>query len=186
MGRPLDTDRRAAVLARCCDYVLAHGLAGLSLRPMALALGTSTRMLLYDFSSKEQLVSEVLAEIRRREAEMLAAHLSNAPRTTSELLRAVWSWISAPERDDFLRLFFQAYVDAATRPGAYGAAAKAMVDDWLETVTALIGGFGQEATVSATLLVAVVRGLLLDELATGDRARADLAMGEFVTLIEVR
>jgi AcrR family transcriptional regulator len=184
MGRPPDTDRHDEVLARCCDYVLAHGLAGLSLRPMALALGTSTRMLLYDFSSKEQLVAEVLAEIRRREATMLAANLSSAPRDTSELLRVVWSWISAPERDDFLRLFFQVYVDAATRPDAYGTAAKAMVNDWLETVAALIGGFDPVPPVSATLLVAVVRGLLLDELATGDRARANLAMGQFVALVE--
>src|SRR2546430_12050912 len=72
VGRPPDPDRRAATLARAADYVLEHGLADLSLRPLAAALGTSTRMLLYDFGSKERLIAAVLAEARRREAALLA------------------------------------------------------------------------------------------------------------------
>ena len=43
-------------------------------------------MLLYDFESKERLVDEVLAEIRRREAELLA-ELQAAPGTTSAARR---------------------------------------------------------------------------------------------------
>lgn len=57
---------------RATDYVLARGLAGLSLRPLAAALDTSPRMLLYDFGSKQELVSAVLAEARRRGATRLA------------------------------------------------------------------------------------------------------------------
>src|SRR5262249_32927762 len=68
MARPPNPNRKAETLARATDYVLAHGLSGLSLRPLAAALGTSTRMLLYDFGSKEELVADVLAEARRREA----------------------------------------------------------------------------------------------------------------------
>ena len=66
MPRPVDPHRREAVLEKAADYVLEQGLADLSLRPLAKALGTSTRMLLYDFGSKERLIHEILAEIRAR------------------------------------------------------------------------------------------------------------------------
>src|SRR5256885_17057738 len=72
MARPPDPERRDRTLAQVADYVLGHGLEGVSLRPLAAALGTSTRMLLYDFGSKEALLDEALAEIRRRLAERLA------------------------------------------------------------------------------------------------------------------
>ena len=56
-------DRQVRTLDKAADYVLEHGLEGLSLRPLAAALGTSPRMLLYDFESKERLVDEVLAVV---------------------------------------------------------------------------------------------------------------------------
>src|SRR6476469_7944061 len=104
MARPPDTERRARTLAAAADYVLEHGLERLSLRPLATALGTSTRMLLYDFESKERLVDEILAEIRRRE-EGLLGDLQAAAGTSAETLEAVWAWVSAPEREPFVRLF---------------------------------------------------------------------------------
>jgi UDP-N-acetylglucosamine enolpyruvyl transferase len=118
MPRPVDPHRRAAVLAKAADYVLERGLAGLSLRPFAKALGTSTRMLLYDFGSKELLIHEVLAEIRRREETLLEAEVHT--------LDDVWAWISAPEREPFLRLFFEIYVGALGRKEA-----RPLVHDWL-------------------------------------------------------
>lgn len=180
MGRPVDLARRDVMLGRAADYVLANGLAGLSLRPMAEALGTSPRMLLYDFASKEKLISSILTEIRAREASLLSNHLAGVSRTAPELLHYAWAWISAPEQESFLRLFFQVYVDAISRPGAYGGAATAMVSDWLEIVSAIIGGPNPKVT--ATLFVAVVRGLLLDGLATGERARTNEAMESFIGL----
>lgn len=69
-----DTRRRTELAAAATDHALAHGLIGLSLRPLADALGTSDRMLLYHFSNKDDLVATVLrvsndrsvAEVRRR------------------------------------------------------------------------------------------------------------------------
>jgi AcrR family transcriptional regulator len=164
MARPIDPTRSAAVLARAADYVLEHGLAGLSLRPLAKALGTSTRMLLYDFGSKERLIHEILAEIRRREAGLLEAEV----RTIED----VWRWIAAPQREPFLRLFFEVYVDALGREEA-----GPLVRDWLEFLRTSWHPPVDDAT--ATLMVAVVRGLLLDRLATGDRERTDAALRRF-------
>jgi AcrR family transcriptional regulator len=147
--------------------VLEHGLAGTSLRPLATALGTSPRMLLYDFGTKEQLIHEVLAEIRRREEHLLEADVRS--------LEDVWRWISAPEREPFLRLFFEIYVDALGLDEA-----KPLVRDWLAVLETLWRPRVDAAT--ATLMIAVIRGLLLDRLATGDRRRTDAALARFVDL----
>jgi AcrR family transcriptional regulator len=167
MARPVDPTRRAAVLAKATDYVLEQGLAGLSLRPLAKALGTSPRMLLYDFESKELLIGEVLAEIRRREASLLEAEVRT--------LEDVWAWIAAPEREPFLRLFFEVYVHGLGKGDA-----EPLVRDWLDFLRTSWHPPVDEAT--ATLMVAVVRGLLLDRLATGDRARTDAALRRFAEL----
>lgn len=185
MARPPDPERRTKTLAKATDYVLAHGLAGLSLRPLAAALGSSTRMLLYDFGSKEQLVAAVLAEARRREAALLA---EQAPAAVSgkELLHGIWEWISAPERAAFLRLFFEVYVDAIAHPDAYSDNGRAMVTEWLDSIAAAFTGAtpADVDPATATLVIAVIRGLLLDRLATGDRPRTDSALARFADLID--
>jgi AcrR family transcriptional regulator len=168
MARPVNPHRREAVLAQAADYVLEHGLTGLSLRPLAKALGTSPRMLLYDFETKEQLIHEILAEIRRREESIIEAEVRS--------LDDVWQWISAREREPFLRLFFEIYVQALGRDEA-----KPLVQDWLDFLQTRWQPPVDAAT--ATLMVAVVRGLLLDRLATGNRRRTDAAMARFTELV---
>jgi AcrR family transcriptional regulator len=168
MARPVDPTRRAATLVKAADYVLEHGLAGLSLRPLAKALGTSPRMLLYDFGSKEQLIEKILAEIRRKETSLLEAEV--------QTLEDVWRWIAAPEREPFLRLFFEVYVDSIAR-----GEAEPLVRDWLAYLEQR--WTPPVDTAAATLMIAVVRGLLLDRLATGDRSRTDDAFRRFTELV---
>jgi AcrR family transcriptional regulator len=55
-----DSSRREELAEAATDYVLEHGLVGLSLRPLAAAIGTSDRMLLYHFAGKDDLVATVL------------------------------------------------------------------------------------------------------------------------------
>lgn len=182
MARPPDPERRERTRARAADYVLEHGLEGLSLRPLAAALGTSTRMLLYDFGSKEQLVDEVLAEIRRRLAERLA-ELQAVPGTGSgETLKGVWDWVSADERAPFMRLFFETYVHALAHPESHVGRGRPMIGDWLE----FLGSRWRPETLdpaTATLFVAVIRGLLLDRLTAPDPERTDEALRRFTELL---
>ncbi|WP_206308836.1 TetR family transcriptional regulator [Streptomyces sp. A1136] len=185
MGRPSDPVRRGRTLARATDYVLAHGLAGLSLRPLAAALDTSPRMLLYDFGSKQELIAAVLAEARRRGAVRLAEHLPPQTGPVHERLRGIWEWISADERAPYVRLFFEVHAEGLVHPDAYPDQGEA-ITDWFATLGA---GFrdvctGPDDTVTPTLLMAVVRGLLFDLTATGDRHRTDRALERFAELLE--
>src|SRR5205807_11030 len=109
MPRAPDPERRAALLAAATEHVLEHGMGNLSLRPLARALATSPRMLLYHFGSKEQLVTEVLAAARVRQAELTAAWASGQPdQSPAQLLRRFWHW-QIDEHRPFLRLFFEVY-----------------------------------------------------------------------------
>lgn len=185
MARPADPGRRAKTLAAAADYVLEHGLAGLSLRPLASALGTSTRMLLYDFSSKEELIMAVLAEIRRREAVLLTGYVNASSASGPKLIQAAWAWASSAERAPFMRLFFEVYIDAIAHPGTYSRRGQAMVTEWLDQFGAALSGTPTAAAdpASATLVIAVLRGLLLDLLSTGDQERTDRALDLFTQLI---
>lgn len=185
MARPADPQRRARTLAAAADYVLEHGLTGLSLRPLAAALGTSPRMLLYDFSSKEELIMAVLSEVRGRLSGMLADYVRETGASGAGLVRAVWDWASSAERAPFMRLSFEVYVEAMTNPGAYSERGRAMVTEWLDQFgVAFVDASVTPDTTSATLLIAVLRGLLLDRFATGDERRTDQALERFAELLD--
>jgi AcrR family transcriptional regulator len=183
MARPVDPHRRTQTLGRAADYVLEHGLEGLSLRPLAAALGTSTRMLLYDFESKEKLVDEVLAEIRRRLAELLAE--LQRGRDAAGTLSEVWDWASAEERAPFMRVFFETHVHALAHPGAHTGSGRPMIDDWLRFLQSRWEPEALDAA-TATLFVAVIRGLLLDRLTAPDPERTDAALLRFTQLLQSR
>lgn len=177
-------NRRPEVLASTADYVLANGLRGLSVRPMAEAVGISHRTLLYHFGTKDQLVIEVLDHLRERDKGHIRAHLAKANvEAPADLFRAAWRQFSAPERMHYIRLFHEVFV-----LGLSGAP----YDAWAAKVsgarTAMIGaalrGIGcpdDRADAAATLVVASIRGLLLHLAATGDRAGADAAFEELLS-----
>ena len=119
----------------------------------------------------------MLAEIRRREAALLVE------REGGMTLADVWDWVSAKEREPFLRVFFAAYVDAMSHPQAHVEGGRPMVGDWLEFLGSRWRPGPLDAA-TATLFIAVIRGLLLDRLTAPDPERTDRALAQFVALIE--
>jgi AcrR family transcriptional regulator len=65
--------RRDDLLDQVTDHVLEQGLIGLTLRPVAAAIGTSDRMLLYHFKSRDELVTAVVARTTQRSVEAVQA-----------------------------------------------------------------------------------------------------------------
>jgi AcrR family transcriptional regulator len=179
MPRPPDPQRRQELRDALGDYVLAEGLADMSLRPLAAALGTSPRMLLYHFESKEGVVSEGLAVARLRQAEQSAAWLAAQPELAPDaLLRRFWRWQLAEQRP-FLRLFFEVYGLALQDPGRFPGFLEHAVADWLDFIAALLRRAdvrAARARTAATVVIAGYRGLLLDVLATGDERRTTRAL----------
>ena len=159
--------RRAELLERAYDHVLAHGLADMSLRPLATAVGSSPRVLLLLFGSKEGLVRALLDRARTDELSMLA----RLP-ATGDRVAEIWRWLAAEEHRPLLVLWAEAYVRSLVDPaGPWADFARATVRDWLDVLTA-----GLPGTERATLTLAVLRGALLDLLATGDVERTSAAV----------
>ncbi len=167
--------RKKDLLAAAVDYVFAHGLGGLSIRPLAAALGISHRTLLYHFGSKEELVVAVLKEVRERERLLFAVRTAD-PDTASAVayVRSAWRRFSDPERAGFFRLWFEVYGMALQEPEVYGAFLEGVATDWLPLIEGVLVRDGcppERAPALATLILDGVRGLQLDLLAGGDPAR---------------
>lgn len=90
-------DRRAAILERLADHVLAAGLVTASLRPLAKAAGTSDRMLLYYFNDKTEIIAATLALIAERMVTALAAHTAPKPLPLDGLIAHLSAIVLRPE-----------------------------------------------------------------------------------------
>ncbi|MFD8570112.1 TetR/AcrR family transcriptional regulator [Streptomyces sp. NPDC059639] len=180
--------RQTQLLEAAYDYALAHGLADLSLRPLAEAIGSSTRVLMFLFGNKDGLVRALLERARTDELALLD-HLrqSDAPVGLASAAEQVWTWLAAEERRPLLRLWAEAYARSLVEPdGPWAGFARSTVDDWLD-VLALCQpqperDSGDGAT-RRTLTLAVLRGALLDLLATNDETRVSKAVRRQLELL---
>jgi len=77
---------KQALLADLAQHVLKNGLNNASLRPMAKAAGTSDRMLIYHFGSKDALISELLEYLASQMATRLDRALPCERFETEQLL----------------------------------------------------------------------------------------------------
>ncbi|MFF2327152.1 MULTISPECIES: TetR family transcriptional regulator [unclassified Streptomyces] len=176
MPRPINTEKRAELLGEVVRYIERHGLANLSLTPLAEEIGTTKRMLLYYFGSRENLLARALAASRPD-----AHALFDGVTSTRELrrsARALWEAITVGEQAGPVRMLLQLLSLAATHPEQYGELAADTVDVMIGPVADAFVRLGtpeRQARARATLVVSGLRGLCQDRLVTGDAARTDAA-----------
>ncbi|HTU71058.1 MAG TPA: TetR/AcrR family transcriptional regulator [Candidatus Baltobacteraceae bacterium] len=179
MSRTVDLERRGALLERVANYVLKHGLAELSLRPLADAVDTSPRMLLYHFGSKEEMVTAVLREIRERQLALFDRLRRDNLTSPAAVCKAVWTYMSDRRSASMLKLFFETYALALRNPQAFPGFLEGAVEDWLCFLAEPLcseGATPKRARTIATIILATYRGFMLDLAATGDRARIGRAL----------
>jgi AcrR family transcriptional regulator len=177
------SNSRQKLLEAVVSYASEHGVKDLSLRDLARAVGTSHRMLNYHFGSKEALLVAIVEANESAQRAAVAHALAGGDGTPLEVLRRVWDRLADPAMWPSERLFFELYGQALQgRPGTT-ALLDGIVSTWTEPAAAVLrshGVAGAEARDQARLNLAVVRGLLLDLLATGDRAGVAGAMELFL------
>ncbi len=185
--RPAESEPRARLLAAAIEYLQTRGISELSLRELAAAIGTSHRMLIYHFGSKEGLLVAVVQEVEEQQRRFLASLAVDPSVGRREAITAMWRHFADTRLWAAERLFFEIYGQALQgRPGTAGFL-DGIVGDWLEMLTQYsiqLGSPPEQARADARLGVAVMRGLLLDLLATGDRAGVDEAVERFILLAE--
>lgn len=187
MARPTDPGIRARLRDQAADYVLSHGLGDLTLRPLARALKTNARMLVYHFGSREELMRQVLDCIREREDARIQAwfRAGKTARTLPQFLRWLWRRLATTRTRPAIRLLFELYALALRNPREYPGVLEDPLCYW-QKLTGRTGISGKPNAVDATLLLAATRGLLLDFCATGDRSRVELAIEALADFVEWR
>ena len=183
--------RKIELLEAAYRYVLDNGLARLSLRPLATAIGSSPRVLVYLFGNKDGLVRAMLARARAEELAILDQVEMSGDPAAGGLVTAVerlWGWLAAAQHQQLLKLWAESYACSLVEPdGVWGGFAAATVHDWLTVLSAYQPprerGSAQGAA-RRTLALAVLRGALLDLLATADHERVTAAVHLQLVLLQ--
>jgi AcrR family transcriptional regulator len=179
-----DSPRKRELLEAAYRYVLDNGLADMSLRPLARQIGSSPRVLLFLFGSKDGLIRALLARAREDELRYLQeardSQETSGSQGARELAREVWSWLAAPAHQALLCLWVEGYARSLLgEPGPWAGFGRDTVSDWLELLARHQPAACRDtpqAEDERTLLLAVLRGALLDLLATGDAGRVTAAV----------
>ena len=173
---------KQALLAAVVADLQAGGISDRSLRDIAAAVGTSHRMLIHHFGSREGMLTAVVHEVESEQRRFLAS-LDPQP---EQAMVAMWERLSDPRFWPAERLFFECYARACRGERPFDSLLPGLVDDWIDRVVTLgltaPGDHGAERA-RARLGLALFRGLLLDLVATGDRAGVDAAFEEFRALL---
>lgn len=176
-GRTLRWENhRNELFAAITDYILDNGVATLTLRPLAEAIGSSIASLNRQFGSKEQLVEAVCIELHTRMLDDVERARSVPGASPIGVLRSLWrDWLEPAKSREFAFLF-ELYGLAIRDPERYQWFATSIVNDWLAPFEDALTDAGlspDEARSATTLGLALIRGLHLDLAATHDISRVD-------------
>ncbi|TCC35856.1 TetR/AcrR family transcriptional regulator [Kribbella speibonae] len=165
---------RASLLAEAVEHFAKNGIGDASLRGIATSIGTSHRMLIYHFGSREGLLAEVVRTVEQQQRDLLAA-LSDLP--VEEQAEEFWRRVTEAALV-YGPLFFELSAHAMQDLPHTDSLKADLINVWLPPLIELCIRAGlppEEAPAYARLGLAASRGLLFDLLLTGDRAGVDEA-----------
>jgi AcrR family transcriptional regulator len=171
---------RSALLGRTVEHFAEHGIADTSLRGLAEAIGTSHRMLLYHFGSREGLLAAVVDAVEQGARDTLARTTEETAGETDPLETGLRYWrFVTDEALTYGPLFFELSSHAMLGLPHAAELRGRLVSTWLDALESMWTAHGMSrhtARERARLDLAVARGLLHDLLLTGDREGVDRAM----------
>jgi AcrR family transcriptional regulator len=182
-----DPARRAVLAEAATDYALEHGLIGLSLRPLAAAIGTSDRMLLYHFADKDDLVATVLRVSTDRSVEEIRA-LAPADDVAGFVV-GFWDASTSGQLERCQRLYVEAAALGLLGQEPYASVVREANDRWtaaLEQRVVEAGCPPAAARRVVVLLDAAFMGLQLDlplDRGNPDQRRAVLDLAEGLAVL---
>ncbi|MFB4302777.1 TetR/AcrR family transcriptional regulator [Actinomadura sp. NTSP31] len=187
MARPRDPHRRTQILDAVLDHLAETGLSGLSIRPVAQALGQSTRVLTHHFADKEALLAALLKRLDEIQHEQLRATegWDDTGRGIGAIVRDSWRRHLAPENIAHTRLVHE--IEGLAAAGRLGDRVPSFLAARAEFVAGALVARGldpEDARVSATFLNGAYSGLQADFLTTGDRERAEAALDRLCALAD--
>jgi len=176
------SSRKIELLDAALKYLIEHGVANASLRPMAAELGTSPRILMFHFKSKEGLLQDVFEELHSRlQASFRAMASSDSDSVRVPPLRRFWQWATSKENFPYFRLLYEAQIVALQNPQEYGRYLRKASGDWQAVAIDLMSP-SLKSKVMASLCIAVFDGLMLELMSCGDLRRLTEALDLFISI----
>ncbi|MGY4773318.1 TetR/AcrR family transcriptional regulator [Kribbella sp. CWNU-51] len=167
---------RESLLSDAVEHFAKNGIGDASLRSIAGSIGTSHRMLIYHFGSREGLLAEVVRTVEQQQRDLLAT-LSRTDRPIAEQADEFWRRVTEAALI-YGPLFFELSAHAMQDLPHTEALKGDLISVWLPPLIDLCVRAGippDEAPAYARLGLAASRGLLFDLLLTGDRVGVDEA-----------
>lgn len=172
------------LLQRALEYFAENGIGDASLRQIAAGIGSSHRMLIYHFGSREGLLTSVVEALEAGERQVLSDMMSGVHDVIDGRTMAWTFWTHIADVGHYYGpLYFELASHAMREGDIDGPLRLPNVKMWVDALTDMWSRDASltrsEARVQARLNVAVARGLLHDLLLTGDRSAVDAAMARF-------
>lgn len=173
---------RDALLEKVIAYLAAHGVGDTSLRSLAAGVGTSHRMLIYHFGSREGVLTAVIDVMARRQLDDVGAYLrANDTADPHEVAWATWNHL-ADDASVFAPLLFELSAHAMVGH-EWAGALRDLVADGVRRLALYFETLGQppeDAERLARTAMALSRGAIFDLALTGDREAADEVIRGFI------
>ncbi|MGD9530323.1 TetR/AcrR family transcriptional regulator [Pseudonocardia sp.] len=176
-------EARERLLERVLAYAAQEGITGRSLRDIARGTGTSHRMLLYHFGSREGLLAAIVAAVEARQRALMTDTARRAA-DPAEVMTDLWARVSDPAMRPSVALFFEVFgLVVQGAPGTEELRA-GLTRPWLDDAAAAAEALGIPPDPAGVRLgIAVTRGLLMELLAGADGSEVDAAYRRFVELM---
>ncbi len=155
---------RDELLERCLAAFIQAGTLDLSLDLLAKKVGSSKRMLIHYFGSRETLEEMVMARLEERLRDRFRAGSFPAGTPLRVVVAALWEQTTSPESRGVLRLI----MDVTRRGWSGSARANAFYKEQQRLWVELLQGFQPDAAAVESLLQ-LFQGAVLVYLVTGDR-----------------
>lgn len=183
-GSPRGEARRRELLDRVTDDLAVNGLVDFSLRRAARAAGTTHKVLLYHFDGVDDLLRQAILELReRRIGNALAAAAGEQERLTlAARVRAVWPALVGEES----RVLDQAIGLMMYDPARYGELGRGASQQYLPSLLSFCPEHwsDQRKLEVAEMILAALRGFLIDRLASGDTTGVEAGFEALVRALE--
>ncbi|QUS62515.1 TetR/AcrR family transcriptional regulator [Synechocystis sp. PCC 7338] len=183
MSRPTEPQKKAELIEKCLEVAIEAGALDASINAIAKRIGTSGRMLIYHFGSKQELERQVIARLELRLREQLQSLQNTAvadANTIAESLPAMWRQFTTPEMQGWLKLTMDLNLRAMQGDTETQQFLERENQQWIESLTTLTG---DEAV--ARSLFHLFQGATLDFLTTGNAERGEQSIQSFLATLRV-
>jgi AcrR family transcriptional regulator len=177
--------RKQQLTKQALDYLVTAGASNLSLRPLAAQIGSSSRLLIFHYGTKDGLIKAIVGELHVRLQNAFAEIVRDAKRPTRETpLERFWQWATSDQQIPYIKLLYELQVLALHRPEFHQEGAQSLSAAWIRLIQNELSETKYDAA-TATLFTGIVDGLMLEFLSTGDRKRTTAALEKFVAIMRV-